>query len=160
MRGFRHELANRAFAVVAVRRMSERLQGDERRIFWATYWELEKFSAPRYAAAAESWGIVFKPGIWPVLKARIISSVPKGLLRLLLRIVHSETVKYLKWLQGLKQIGPSDASTFLDYMVEQEELQVEMMQLALSNRYVEIVERVDMFFLKHNGVISTSSVGA
>lgn len=151
--GFRHELANRAFALIAVRRMAERLQGDERRVFWKTYWDLERFNAPRYAAAARQWAPAFKPGLWPVLKAWLVSSVPNPLLGLLLKVVHRETVKYLKWLKALRDMGPADARLFLDYMIEQEELQIEMMQLALSDRYTDIVRRADKFFLKYSGVI-------
>ncbi|WP_085695986.1 MULTISPECIES: hypothetical protein [unclassified Pseudomonas] len=151
--GFRHELSNRAFALMAVRRMTERLQGDERRVFWKTYWDLERFNSPRYSAAARQWGLEFKPGIFPKTKAWLISSVPRPWMGMLLKIVHRETVKYLQWLKALRDIGPTESRVFLNYMIEQEELQIELMQLALANRYTEIVRRADRFFLKYSGVI-------
>ena len=151
--GFRHELANRAFALIAVRRMAERLQGDERRVLWKTYWDLERFNTPRYTAAAQQWGVAFKPGLLPLLKAWLLSSVPRVFIGLLLKLVHRETVKYLKWLNRLREIGPADAQGFLNYMIEQEDLQIEMMRLALADRYTEIAWCADRFFLKYNGVI-------
>lgn len=98
-------------------------------------------------------GVAFKPGLLPLLKAWLLSSVPRVFIGLLLKLVHRETVKYLKWLNRLREIGPADAQGFLNYMIEQEELQIEMMRLALADRYTEIAWCADRFFLKYNGVI-------
>lgn len=151
--GFRKELANRSFALIAVRRMAERLQGDERHVFWQTYRDLELFNAPRYAAAARSWGLEVTPSVATRLKGWAVSSAPKCLFGPLMKSVHRQTVDYLDWLYELRQSGPAEAAPFLDYMVEQEALQVDMMRLALSGRYAEITRHADDFFLKYNGVI-------
>ncbi|MBC3436527.1 hypothetical protein HU735_13975 [Pseudomonas sp. BW16M2] len=152
LKGFRHELANRAFALAAVRRMASRLQGQPSHPFWKTYADLERFNQPRYQAAADRWGLDTTPGVLTRLKAWLLSSVPRPLQGLLLRIVHRETVKYMAWLQGLRKIGPADAQRFLDYMIEQEQLQLDMMRLALNGRYRDVVRQADTFFLKYNGV--------
>ncbi|MCO6057636.1 hypothetical protein NG726_13275 [Pseudomonas sp. MOB-449] len=153
IKGFRHELANRAFAFLAVGRMAERLEGDVRGLFWKTYRDLEVFNRPRYEAAARRWGLEVTPGMLSRLKARAVSSVPKACHGLLLKVVYRETLKYLEWLKDLRRQGPADASAFLDYMVHQEEVQIEMMRIALSGRYSEIASRADDFFLKYNGSI-------
>ncbi|EML1093777.1 hypothetical protein RZ910_000096 [Pseudomonas aeruginosa] len=156
IKGFRHELANRAFAFMAVGRMAERLAGDERGLFWKTYLDLEIFNRPRYEAAAAVWGLDVAPGFFTKLKAWAVSSVPKVFLGLLLKIVYSETLKYMEWLRDLSMEGPAGARAFLDYMLAQEEMQIEMMRMALSGRDCEIVGFADEFFLKHSGSLLVS----
>ncbi|MDH0646964.1 hypothetical protein N5D48_09795 [Pseudomonas sp. GD03858] len=152
LKGFRHELANRAFAYLAVRRMADRLQSEPAQSFWSAYADLEAFNQPRYHAAACRWGVDPRPGPLTRLKARLVSSVPRPLQRLLLRLVHHETTKYLAWLRRLRQQGPADAGRFLDYMIDQEQLQLDMMRMALAGRYRDVVRHADDFFLKYDGV--------
>ncbi|MDT8222659.1 hypothetical protein RQ595_30495 [Pseudomonas aeruginosa] len=155
IKGFRHELANRAFAFMAVGRMAERLADDKRGLFWKTYLDLEIFNRPRYEAAARAWGLGVAPGIFTKLKAWAVSSVPKVFLGLLLKVVYSETLKYMEWLRDLSREGPADSGAFLDYMLAQEEMQIEMMRMALQGRDAEIVRFADEFFLKYNGSVMT-----
>ncbi|WP_430444051.1 MAG: hypothetical protein ACQZ2J_24270 [Pseudomonas piscis] len=160
IKGFRHELANRAFALLAIGRMARRLAASEQAPFWKTYLHLEEFNLPRYQAAARNWGLDVEPGPLTRLKALLVSSVPKAGVRLLLRITYKETLKYLAWLERLHHQGPAQAGAFLDYMLAQEQLQIEMMRLALSGRYGDIVEHADQFFLKYNGVIPSCGSAA
>ena len=151
IRGFRHELANRAFAFIAVGRMAERLKEDRRGLFWKTYLDLEIFNRPRYEAAAQVWGLDLAPGLLTRLKAWVVSSVPDALHGLLLKLVYRETLKYMEWLRDLSQDGPADARDFLDYMLAQEEMQLEMMRMAMQGRYESILRFADDFFLRYNG---------
>lgn len=160
IKGFRHELANRAFALLAVRRMVERLGGEGPGMFWKTYLDLEHFNSPRYQAAAIRWGLHRPPGPLTRLKAWVLSSLPLAMQQTLLKLVYRETVKYLAWLRDLQRQGPADARAFLEYMVAQEELQVEMMRLALRGQYTQIVARADDFFLRYNGVMPISAGSA
>lgn len=153
IKGFRHELANRTFAFLAIGRMAERFAGHERGLFWRSYLDLEVFNRPRYALAARRWGLGTKPGTFTRLKALAVSSVPARLQKPLLRFIYRETLKYLEWLKTLRQQGPVDARRFLVYMVEQEEVQLEMMRLALAGRYAEIAGCADTFFLKYDGSV-------
>lgn len=82
----------------------------------------------------------------------LVSSAPQSLQRLLLRIVHQETVKHLAWLRELCKAGPADAGRFLHYMIDQEQLQLDMTRMALNGRYRDVVRKADTFFLKYNGV--------
>lgn len=150
IKGFRYELANRAFAFMAVERMVERLRGDERVLFWRSYLDLEVFNRPRYEAAAREWGLDVNPGILTKLKAWGIASVPKIFLDLLLRLVCSETVKYMDRLRDLSREGPADAKAFLGYMLAQEEMQIEMMRMALQGRYSEISNFAAEFFREYH----------
>ncbi|MBT8766687.1 hypothetical protein [Metapseudomonas boanensis] len=153
IKGFRHELANRAFAFLAIDRMAERFAGHEHGLFWKSYLDLEAFNRPRYALAARRWGQGTAPGILTRLKALAVSSLPARLHGPLLRLIYRETLKYLEWLKKLRRQGPANAKRFLEYMVEQEEVQLEMMRLALAGRYAEIASCADDFFLKYNGSV-------
>lgn len=153
IKGFRYELANREFALRVVTRMAERTSEDGKQAFWITYSELEQFNAMHYRAVAQLWGVDVEPS-WIT---RFRAWAAGGLLILLqgpmMRFVYSETVKYVTVLRNLRKIGPADAALFLNYMVEQEELQIRMMELAFTERYAEVGEMVDMFFLKYSGVL-------
>ncbi len=153
IKGFRHELANRAFAFLAIDRMAERFAGHEHGLFWKSYLDLEVFNRPRYALAARRWGQGTAPGMFTRLKALAVSSVPAALHGPLLRFIYRETLKYLEWLKKLHRRGPANARRFLEYMVEQEEVQLEMMRLALAGRYAEIASCADDFFCKYNGSV-------
>jgi hypothetical protein len=146
LKGFRHELANRAFAYIAIGRMARRMSGQRSAAFWSTYFELEVFNQPRYEAAATRWGLSTSPGLGSRLKAWVVSSVPRPLSGLLLKVVLHETVKYLEWLRGVSSQGPLDARAFLEYMVAQEEMQIEMMRMALDGRELQIKCYAGRFF--------------
>ncbi|WP_431823758.1 hypothetical protein [Burkholderia sp. F1] len=148
IKGFRYELANRAFALRAIARVARRLDGDARLPFWEAYLKLEQFNAPRYRAAARTWGLDAAPGWWTRGKAWAVGSVPKLLLTSLLKFVYSQTVPYLEELRNLRRIGPAEAHAFLDYVVDQEAVQVEMMRLALDGRHAEVTHHLDAFLRK------------
>lgn len=151
LKGFDHELQNRAFAYLAIARMTHRLQGDPRLVFWKAYLELEQFNRPRYAAAARQWGLDVTARPWAKAKALLVSSVPKPLIGALLKVVLKETLRYMCWLSALRKRGPAEASEFLDYMVAQEAMQIEMMKMALGGRQGEIEDFAKRFFAAHGG---------
>ncbi|WP_322085239.1 hypothetical protein [Burkholderia sp. BCC1999] len=150
-RGFKGEIQNRAFAIRAIARLANRLDGDPRQSLWAAYLRLEEFNAPIYRQAAARWGLDVAPNTGTLLKAWVISSVPKLLLRPFLKLVYSKTVVYCEELRRLRNIGPSDCRDFLDYMVEQEDLQIEMMRLSLDGQDAVLARKVDSFVKKYDG---------
>lgn len=145
IKGFRYELSNRAFALLAVERLALRTEGTEQSALWSAYRVLERFNAAVYAKAAANWGLDDTPGWWPSFKARAFCSVPRVFESWMMRFVYAETVAYVEELKVLHRIGPSEARTFLDYMVAQEELQVEMMEMAMAKRFAEIEPLVTGF---------------
>lgn len=147
--GFRHELANRSFALRCTEVIVGHLHGDPRHAFWESYAELERFNAPRYAQAADRWGLNTQPSIWTRLRGATAGAAPKPRLTPLLKFAYPTTVAYLEELHRLRSIGTRDGKAFLDYMVNQEALQVEVLQLALTTRYQEAATRVDEFLAKH-----------
>lgn len=136
--GFRYELGNRAFALIAVGKVSQRMAGTRQDLFWGSYHALEKFNQPKYEKAAQMLGIEISIGSGPKLKGHLVGATPKFMLGALIRYVYPQTITYLKKLKKLQAIGPAAAQPFLAYMVAQEELQIEMMRLAIAQKYEEI----------------------
>ncbi|MFX1764189.1 hypothetical protein PWP93_16625 [Paraburkholderia sp. A1RI-2L] len=151
LKGFKSEIQNRAFALHAIRRLVRRLDGDSRQLLWAAYLKLEVFNDPIYRRAASRWGIDVTPTAATLAKAWLTGSVPKCILRPFLKYVHSKTVVYCDELRKLRSIGPSDSRDFLDYMVAQEDLQIELMRLSLEGQDAVLDRKLDYFMRKFAG---------
>jgi hypothetical protein len=149
IKGFRYELANRAFALQVMQRLAQSSKGYEHYPLWSAYLVLEQFNEPRYQMAAESWRLDYSPGWWVAFKAwAVVSLVPQAFHSTMLTFIHAETVAYVDELKVLQGEGPHEAQPFLSYMVAQEELQLEMMELAMSGRYSEIETLVTEFIAR------------
>lgn len=147
--GFKYEIGNRAFALLTMKGISGRLAGDRRNLFWNSYYELEKFNQPRYAQAARLLGVDPSVGWEPRFRGWLIGSTPKALLTTLQKYVYPKTIAYLEELKAVAAAGPADAAPFLAYMVEQEEVQIEMMRLALADEYEQIPPLLAEFLNKN-----------
>ncbi|MFF0384179.1 hypothetical protein [Streptomyces sp. NPDC004286] len=148
-KAFDYELQNRAFALLSMSGIARRLKGDPRNAFWDGYVKLEHFNAPRYAEAARRWGFGDQPTQWTKIRGALIGATPKFMLQSLLKFAYPKTVEYLEDLRRMRGVGPDDGKEFLDYVVEQEILQIEMMQLALNERYASITRNLESFFRKY-----------
>lgn len=143
--GLLKELENRAFAIRAIKRLSDRMATDSRRPLWQTYHALEEFNVPRYAEAMARLRIQYVPGLWTKFRAWLIGSVPLLIHRAFLKTVLSQTTEYLKFLEELRKIGPEEEREFLNYMVDQEILQIDMMKLGIDGQYWKIPSLLDEF---------------
>ncbi|MFE3455768.1 hypothetical protein ACFXJ8_43370 [Nonomuraea sp. NPDC059194] len=149
-KAFEYELQNRAFALRAMFGIARRLHGDPQNDFWGGYARLERFNVPRYAEAAQRWGLDPQPQTWTRIRGTVIGATPKFMLRSLLKFAYPKTVEYLEELRRMRGLGPDDGKAFLDYVVDQEVVQIEMMQLALNERYPEITRNLEAFFQKYS----------
>lgn len=157
--GFDGEIQNRAFALRAIGRLSNRLDGDPRQPLWAAYLKLEEFNEPIYHEAAARWAMDVTPRTGTLIKAWILGSVPKFLLRSFLKLVYSKTVKYCDELRKIRSIGPLSAKEFLDYMVDQEDFQIEMMRLSLDGKDVVLARKIDSFIATYDQKFKVSQHG-
>ncbi|KEZ04298.1 hypothetical protein GQ57_19135 [Burkholderia sp. MSh2] len=148
-KGFKGEIQNRAFALRAIGRLANRLEGDPRQPLWAAYLRLEEFNEPIYRQVAGRWGMDVTPGTGTLIKAWVLGSVPKFLLKPFLKLVYSKTVVYCDELRKLRSIGPSNSRDFLDYMVDQEDFQIEMMRLSLDGQDAVLARKIDSFVQKY-----------
>ncbi|WP_229052491.1 FAD-dependent oxidoreductase [Aeromicrobium sp. Leaf350] len=144
-RGFRHEQANRAWALSTTTGIAKRRTTMPDGVFWASYVRLEQFNAPRYREAALRWGMNPDPRLRTRIRGAISSRAPGFILKPFLTYAQPETLKYARELDRLRLRGPRQGDEFLAYMVEQEQLQVEMMRLALAGRFADAAALVDQF---------------
>ncbi|VWB90193.1 hypothetical protein BLA15945_04345 [Burkholderia lata] len=158
--GFHYEIQNRAFALRAIGRLAGRLDGDPRQRLWAAYLKLEAFNAPIYHAVATRWGMDATPSLTTRVKAWVVGSVPTSLLTPLLKYVYAETIAYCEVLRRLRDIGPSDVRAFLDYMVDQEEFQIDMMRRSLDGDDAVLASRVDAFILQNEKIIMDTEINS
>lgn len=152
-KGMRYELANRAFAAISTRALAERSRGRPEGPFWAAYAELERFNAPRYRRAALRWGLPLAPSRWTRLRGAVAGATPAFLFGPLLGFVHPKTIEYVDDLRRLRAGAPTEAEAFLDYVVAQEEVQVEMMRLARAGHFEEVPALVAEHIARHRGVM-------
>jgi hypothetical protein len=144
--GIDYELQNRAFALKAITRIAQRVQGTPEHIFWSSYERLEKFNTPRYATYAKKLGLDPSPSFFTKAKALTVSSTPSVLLDELLKLVYSKTKVYMEDLKNVRALGPEDDNQFLDYMIAQEQVQIELMELAINKQDNQIKPKIDQFF--------------
>lgn len=154
--GMLKELENRAFAIRAIKRLSMRLATNPRRPLWQTYAALEDFNVPLYAAAAERLGLRFEPGLWTKLRAWLVGSVPIAFHRKFLQFVLKQTTEYLKELEELRAIGPASEREFLDYMVDQEVVQIDLMKLGVDGAYWKMPAALEGFVSRYGAAAGRS----
>lgn len=150
IKGIKYEIANRAFALDSIGRISNRVKGRPEYLFWHSYERLERFSAPKYAKFAEKLGLDVTPSFYTKSRAWSTNLIPTLLLDPTLKLVCFLTKIYLKDLKKVRELGNIEDKDFLDYMVAQEELQIELMELAISRKYNEIVHKTDSFILSNS----------
>lgn len=149
-KGIKYEIANRAFALDSIGRISNRVKGRPEYTFWHSYERLEKFSAPKYAKFAKKLGLDATPSFYTKSRAWSTCLIPTFLLGTTLKLVCYLTKIYLKDLKMVRNLGNIEDMEFLDYMVAQEELQIELMELAISEKYSEIAHKTDNFILSYS----------
>ena len=149
LNGIEFELQNRAFALKAITRISNRMQGTPEHVFWNAYERLENFNTAIYSAYAEKLAVDATPSFFAKLKASTLSSTPSFLLDELLKLVYSKTKVYMEDLKRVRALGPVEDSKFLDYMIAQEQVQIEMMELAIKKQFNEIKPKIDQFLLMY-----------
>ncbi|MAZ87591.1 MAG: hypothetical protein CL693_08090 [Cellvibrionaceae bacterium] len=159
VKGFRHEAANRAFARLTTAKMMQSVDPEAGRAFWTAYHSLEIFNTTVYQYVADLWQIDITPGVLVKVKASTLAVLPTRAHPWLLRTTLARTLEYVKFLESLKEIGPASEYWFLDYMVKQEKLQVDIMALALEGDYDESVLLVKRFLSEHRTMAPFSELG-
>lgn len=147
--GIKYELQNRAFALRAIAHIANRVKGTPEYVFWSSYEKLEEFNTPRYSSYAKKLGLDASPTFFTKAKAVTISSTPSFLLDDLLKLVYSKTKVYMEDLKKVHALGPIEDGAFLDYMIAQEQVQIEFMELAISKQYPEITSKLNNFIEKY-----------
>lgn len=149
--GFAYELANRDFARIGMTRLAKRTAGRPDHDFWASYARLEDFNVPLYRDAARRMGFDHTTSFGTKLRGYALGAAPRPLLKEVLRTAYPRTVEYLEDIHWMRSVGPAEESSFLQYMDEQEEVQVDMMNAALRKDYDASPRLVSELIAKWDG---------
>lgn len=150
--GFRSEIANRNFARLVTEKLATTAAEDQGRALWSAYHSLEVFNLSIYHPVATQWGLDTTVGHVTRLKAEVLARFPQALHPWLLSSTLKRTKDYMITLEALQTIGPDSEHWFLQYMVDQEALQIDMMEKAILGDYLGAARLVEDFLEQHNQV--------
>jgi len=145
VKGISYELEGRATMRAITASLSDRFEEGELHVYWSSYNRLEEFSKGRYEKVARRLGIELPGNTWILTKAKIVSFLPEFAILLVLKDLRERTIVYIDKLQKIAEIGPVEEGEFYGYMIRQEKLQVELMDLALSGKYMVADDVVNQF---------------
>ena len=154
--GMSYELDGRATMHAVTAKMAKRFEDGPMHVYWSAYNRLEEFSRPRYEAIAKRLGIKLPGKTWVAVKARIITWLPDFMISGVVADLRKRTIVYVDKLRRLAEIGPAEEKDFYAYMVRQELLQVQLMDLALKEEYVAAENLVAKFIARESGAEGTS----
>ena len=154
---FDYEIQNRAMAFGAMQTMvAKRNLAPEVLSWYQAYLALEHLTQARYAPVAAKYGIATAAktqATLTILAARIAYYLLPELT--ILKQALKQTVPYVDQLKRLRELAPEDDHAFFDFVVEQEELQVEALKLRLDHKPEQATKVFEDFVEAHQ-----TSVGA
>lgn len=148
---FDMEVQNRAFALRICEGMVKRVS-DPDDVNWYTAWlGFEQFNQEQYAPFAEKYGLSQEPRVEAKIQAGF-GSLGATVLpdNVMLKYMLRETITYLEKLKELARVAPEEDQAFFNYVVEQEELQVDALQLRVDGKSRESAELIRQFVAAHS----------
>lgn len=150
IKGMSYELDGRATMHAITANMAKRFDEGEMNTYWSSYHRLEEFSRPRYENIARVLGIELPGRTWVSIKARVISWSPGFMMPWVIENLRNRTVEYVERLRWLSGIGPAEEREFYAYMVRQELMQIQLMDLALKKEYAAAEDLVARFIAQES----------
>ncbi|MEO0899815.1 MAG: DUF4334 domain-containing protein [Bacteroidota bacterium] len=147
---FDMELQNRAFALKSARTMATKGTSEEEKEFFNSWVTFEEFLKDKYAPFAKKYGFSQEP--------RLIANIQVGLGTLgidilpgsiLYKTMLDQTVAYNEKLKELREIAPADERAFFEFVVDQEEAQIEALKLCVDGNLKEAGEFILNFTQKN-----------
>ncbi|MBC9251166.1 hypothetical protein A9179_12850 [Pseudomonas alcaligenes] len=150
--GMFYELDGRATMHAITANMAERFEAGPLHTYWSSYHRLEEFSRPKYERVAGILGVQLPNRSWILIKAKAISCLPQFMMSKVMSGLRQRTIVYVERLRRLSEIGPAEGHDFYAYMVRQELLQVQIMDLALREEYSAAEELVAQFITQESAM--------
>jgi hypothetical protein len=148
--GMAYELDGRATMHAITANMAERYADGPMHTYWSSYHRLEAFSKPKYENIARVFGVALPGKTWISVKSKVISCLPGFMIPGALADLRKRTIAYVDKLRWLSEIGPAEERDFYAYMVRQELMQVQLMELALREEYVAAESLVAEFISRES----------
>ena len=129
MQLFDMEVQNRAFALKACINAKENASTEGDKIFFGAWLEFEQFLQKKYAPVVEKYALSQEPRSMANIQAGLgeiaLNILPDSVMR---KGMRDQTIQYLEKLKELQQIAPNEDADFFQFVVKQEELQIDALQ--------------------------------
>ena len=149
---FDMEIQNRAFAYMSVEALGKRAANDVDKAVFADWLAFEVFLRRAYAPMAEKYGLTQTIRLQALLQARLARLawvvLPE---RMFTKIVLDATKKHLEKMHDLSRLAPDQDEQFFDFVVRQEQVQVDSLKLRLDGKKREAAQLLADFTSKYQG---------
>lgn len=147
---FDMEVQNRAFALKGAINANDKASTEGDKIFFGAWVDLEEYLQKKYAPFAEKYALSQEPRSMAKIQAGLgeiaLNILPDSVMR---EGMLKQTIKYLEKLKDLQRVAPKEDAAFFDFVVRQEELQIDALQFWIDENYEEAAKLLGNF-MKEN----------
>lgn len=133
---FDMEIQNRAFALKGSINAYEGSSSEDDKTFFNAWLEFEQFLQEKYAPFAKKYSLSQEPRSMANIQAGLgeiaLNILPDSVMR---KTMRDQTVEYLEKLKDLRKVAPKEDFGFFDFIVKQEEFQIDALQLWIDEKY-------------------------
>ncbi|MEO1221972.1 MAG: hypothetical protein AAFY42_11555 [Pseudomonadota bacterium] len=146
------EVQNRAFAYMGVEALGKRAVSDLDKAIFADWLAFEAFLQRAYAPMAKKYGVSQELRWQARLQARL-ATLGAAILpdRFLTKITLNGTEKHLEKMHDLYKAAPDEDKEFFDFVVRQEQVQVDSLKLRLEGKKRDAARLLADFTSRHQG---------
>lgn len=158
---FDMEVQNRAFALLSAERGLKNAPSEGDKIFLGAWLDWERFLKAQYAPYATKYGLSQDPRKQAKMQASL-GALAAGVLsnQSAMEFMLDETIEYVKKLEELEQVSPAEDRAFFEFVVRQEEAQVESLRIRVEGRHQEAADVLRAFMANSSANSSGSKGGA
>ncbi len=135
---FDMEVQNRAFALKGAINANDNASTDGDKIFFGAWVDFEEYLQKKYSPSAKKYELSQEPRSMAKIQAGLgeiaLNILPDSVMRTGMR---DQTIQYLKKLKELQRVAPKEDAAFFDFVVAQEELQIDALQFWIDENYEE-----------------------
>jgi len=147
---FDMEVQNRAFALKGAINANDKASTEDDKIFFGAWVDLEEYLQKKYAPFAEKYGLSQEPRSMAKIQAGLgeiaLNILPDSVMR---EGMLKQTIQYLEKLKELQRVAPKEDAAFFDFVVRQEELQIDAVQFWVDRKNEEAAKLLRNF-MKEN----------
>ena len=148
---FQYEINNRAFARKTIPHIADTMKGSEEEAFWMAFSRLEKLSEPLYREMARKHDLEINT-LLVNLKTWSLNLAMRVAPNKTMKMMSDATEKYVEKLKLLPGLATPEDRAFFEYVLAQEQAQLQGVQLRNQGKYDEAAKVIDSFVDSFNGL--------
>lgn len=147
---FEMEVQNRAFALLGAQEALAGASSEDDRVFFGTWVEWERFLKEEYAPYASKYGLSQEPTDGAKKQATLAMMAASVLPdRSVMGQMLKETIAYTEKLRDLERVSPEEDRAFFQFVVRQEEAQIESLRGRVDGRHQDAADVLRRFMADH-----------